>query len=157
MPPAVSNNEIVRCVTIKDVKIMRLHAHSKLNACTTLGQTLKKRHRLLRTRVTGQAKNKWDEARGKGKRKSKESVRMPKAPKKGTAAAPAAWEDGVTYLPPKSELPTLKNRAATVAAESINRAPEVRHVIGSSQARRVLAVNGPAEELFAEAMQAREG
>lgn len=38
----------------------------------------------------------------------------------------AAWDEGGSFLPPRAELPTLKHRAAVVAAECIDRAPEVR-------------------------------
>lgn len=52
----------------------------------------------------------------------------------GTSAAAAAtyWDMvGESFLPPKSAVPTLKERAAWVAAGSIDRAPEVTHGLGT--------------------------
>lgn len=41
--------------------------------------------------------------------------------------AAACWDTaGETYLPPNSEVPSLRERSARVAAECIDRAPEVR-------------------------------
>lgn len=37
----------------------------------------------------------------------------------------AVWDNGVSYLPPMSKIPSLKHRAAALAAASIDRAPEV--------------------------------
>lgn len=58
---------------------------------------------------------------------SKKAVRGGKG---GAAAAAAYWDIvGETYLPPHSEVPSLKERAAWVAAECIDRAPEVRDAV----------------------------
>lgn len=48
---------------------------------------------------------------------------MPQPPVGKTAAV---WDEGETSLLPSAGLPTLKHRAAVVAAECIDRAPEVR-------------------------------
>lgn len=84
-----------------------------------------------------QARQKWDFSRlpkekGKKQKANGKPKTMPLPPNKkaagpGGAAATAAYWDivGETYLPPRSEVPRLKERAAWVAAECIDRAPEV--------------------------------
>lgn len=49
----------------------------------------------------------------------------PPPSKGGGKGVAAAWEKGEVFLPPNSDLPTLKDRAASVAAGLIDRAPEV--------------------------------
>lgn len=98
-----------------------------------------------------QAREKWDvarQAKENGKRQKvdgkTQSMSMPLPPnpnqkKKpaalgGAAAVAAYWEIvGETYLPPHSEVPSLKERAAWVAAECIDRAPEVRRLQTSTR------------------------
>lgn len=89
-----------------------------------------------------QAREKWDasrRAKGSGKRQKANGngggKPLPLPPNKkalkagpgGAAAAAAYWDIvGEAFLPPLSEVPSLKEQAARVAAECIDRAPEVR-------------------------------
>lgn len=94
-----------------------------------------------------QAREKWDasrRAKGNGKRPKVDGsgTVLPLPPNKktlkagpgGAAAAAAYWDivGETSFLPPRSEVPSLKERAAWVAAECIDRAPEVRCTIESS-------------------------
>ncbi|CAM9117852.1 unnamed protein product [Scytosiphon promiscuus] len=91
-----------------------------------------------------EAREKWDAARKKGDKKDEDrksngnptsqrgpEKTMPLPPVKkvvgaGGAMAAADYYDivGETYLPPESKIPSLKERAAWVAAGSIDRAPQ---------------------------------
>lgn len=93
----------------------------------------------LGSMTLAQAREKWDAERKNTKRgkfsspmpapptsRSKSAAERGGSPGAGKGGDPvAAWENGVTYLPPDSKIPTLKNRAAAVAASCIDRAPEV--------------------------------
>ncbi|CAN0293242.1 unnamed protein product, partial [Ectocarpus fasciculatus] len=100
-----------------------------------------------------EAREKWDAVRGKDGRKrvkqqasgvknpstggsGRAAAALPLPPPRGqragggdaagTPAAAAYWDMvGENFLPPKSAVPTLKERAAWAAATSIDRAPEV--------------------------------
>ncbi|CAM9870459.1 unnamed protein product, partial [Hapterophycus canaliculatus] len=89
-----------------------------------------------------EARERWDAARTKGGKKDPKSNGKPNARRgpgnavplppasKGTGAGGAMaaahyWDIvGETFLPPKSKIPSLKERAAWVAAGCIDRAPE---------------------------------
>lgn len=79
---------------------------------------------------TLQARDKWDSerrkgsggGRGGGKAKISSARAMP-LPRKDESSV--VWENGVSYLPPYSEILSLKQGAAAAAAASIDRAPEV--------------------------------